>query len=188
MRCPRCSVEVKSLEHVFRDYPSIRGIWDWLTWPSELSELDAIKENLPGCPIGTECWRPPEGCYLKINFDTAYNALSLTSYMGLVIRDNQGLILSPLLDNSAIGAYIRDIKAKARLLDIALLYMCSMRETQLHICWLKRDFEEGVHCFCVGGCLTLRGWLWNAIVIPWGCRVIGDKLKDLNWFGFSFIA
>ncbi|MBA0548803.1 hypothetical protein Golob_019877, partial [Gossypium lobatum] len=56
-----------------------------------LLKLDTVKEILLGCPIGAECWRPPEGCCLKTNFDTAYNALSQTSYTGLVIRDNQGL-------------------------------------------------------------------------------------------------
>ncbi|MFQ6619952.1 hypothetical protein Gotur_000213 [Gossypium turneri] len=154
-----------------------------------LLELDAVKENLPGCPIGAECWRPPERCCLKINFDTAYNALSRTSYIGLVIRDNQGLVLGSKSETHIHipSLFTADTVACLQAVSLGFIWVLR-RETQLHICWLKRDFEEGVHCFCVGGCLTLCGWLWNAIAIPWGCRVIRDKLKDLNWFGFFFIA
>ncbi|KAG8500953.1 hypothetical protein CXB51_002956 [Gossypium anomalum] len=96
----------KTLEHIFRDCPSIAGIWADLhiTWPSEISDScsqDRLfyivqvfpitlsrKEKLPGRLIGPEQWPPPDGCCLKINFDATFHAPSRTSCAGVVVSRN----------------------------------------------------------------------------------------------------
>ncbi|MBA0566883.1 hypothetical protein Golob_011656, partial [Gossypium lobatum] len=60
---------------------------------SYLLDLDAVQEKLPGHLIRVEHWRPPEDCCLKIYFNAMYHVHSQASCAGIVIRDNQGIVL-----------------------------------------------------------------------------------------------
>ncbi|KAK5833655.1 hypothetical protein PVK06_017508 [Gossypium arboreum] len=98
-------------------------------------DLDAVQERLPSHLIGVERWRPSDGCSLKINFDATYRAPSKASCRRIVIRNAVSLgldlgfqdvvvegdalivilkVLSPMSDNSVLGAYIRDNKLWVR--------------------------------------------------------------------------
>ncbi|MBA0729133.1 hypothetical protein Golax_025738 [Gossypium laxum] len=44
-------------------------------------------ERLLGRILGAECWRPPKGTMLKVNFDAAFNVHSMRSCTGLMFRD-----------------------------------------------------------------------------------------------------
>ncbi|MBA0853546.1 hypothetical protein Goshw_018899 [Gossypium schwendimanii] len=120
--CPRFLVSAETLEHIFRNCPSILDIWESLhiTWPNELSDVsfqdwllyvftvstgaviremvyllkyDAVNEKLPGCLIGVERWRPPNLTCVKVNFDAVFHAPAKTSCAGIVIRDHLGMVM-----------------------------------------------------------------------------------------------
>ncbi|MBA0809166.1 hypothetical protein Gohar_024838, partial [Gossypium harknessii] len=60
---------------------------------SYLLDLDAVQEKLLGRLIGVEHWRPSKDCCLKINVNVMYHVHSQASCAGIVIRDNQGIVL-----------------------------------------------------------------------------------------------
>ncbi|MFQ6626251.1 hypothetical protein Gotur_006347 [Gossypium turneri] len=50
-------------------------------------------ERLLGRILGAECWRPPEGTMLKVNYDAAFNVHSMRSCTGLMFRDRLGRVI-----------------------------------------------------------------------------------------------
>lgn len=59
---------------------------------SYLSKYDSVQVKLPIRSVGSERWLPSKGSWLKINFDTTFNATQRRSCMGLVVRDCSGAV------------------------------------------------------------------------------------------------
>ncbi|MBA0580709.1 hypothetical protein Gorai_022915, partial [Gossypium raimondii] len=93
-----CLTSLETLEHIFRDCPSVAGVWDDLQiiWPNDFSEISSqdwfyyvlVVSNI----TFSRQARPSEGTMLKVNFDAASNANSMLSCAGIVIRDNLGRV------------------------------------------------------------------------------------------------
>ncbi|MBA0704464.1 hypothetical protein Golax_016718 [Gossypium laxum] len=58
-----------------------------------LLELDVAQVKLLRHLVGVEWWQPPNGYYLKINFDADFHSPSKTSCTGVVIRNRYGIVL-----------------------------------------------------------------------------------------------
>ncbi|MBA0645825.1 hypothetical protein Goklo_013874 [Gossypium klotzschianum] len=60
---------------------------------SYLLEFDVVHAKLPGRLIRIECWRPPEGSCLIVNFDATFHTSMMLSYARIVVTDNLGFVV-----------------------------------------------------------------------------------------------
>ncbi|MFQ6650032.1 hypothetical protein Gotur_022158 [Gossypium turneri] len=58
---------------------------------SMVEELKVLNEKLPVIKVvGSDCWRPPQDPWVKLNFDAAYKIQTNKSCSGFIIRNGRG--------------------------------------------------------------------------------------------------
>ncbi|MBA0820364.1 hypothetical protein Gohar_019817, partial [Gossypium harknessii] len=61
---------------------------------SMIEELRVLNENLPvPKAVGSDCWRPPQDPWVKLNFDAAYKIQTNKSCSGFIIRNGRGKVM-----------------------------------------------------------------------------------------------
>ncbi|MFQ6638869.1 hypothetical protein Gotur_016688 [Gossypium turneri] len=61
---------------------------------SMVEELKVLNEKLPVIKVvGSDCWRPPQDLWVKLNFDAAYKIQTNKSCSGFIIRNGRGKVM-----------------------------------------------------------------------------------------------
>ncbi|XP_052484349.1 uncharacterized protein LOC128039806 [Gossypium raimondii] len=61
---------------------------------SMVDELRVLNEKLPVVKaVGSDCWRPPQVSWVKLNFDAAYKSQTKSSCSGFIIRNERGKVI-----------------------------------------------------------------------------------------------
>ncbi|MBA0849922.1 hypothetical protein Goshw_022779 [Gossypium schwendimanii] len=110
---PKCTRDVETSEHIFRDCPSIAEIWRKISnslmillmdlyknglitlFPhslllyeelveSYIRDVDVVQRKLHVRRVENESWKPPKDPFLKINFDAAFQGNDRRSYSGVM--------------------------------------------------------------------------------------------------------
>ncbi|XP_016743109.2 uncharacterized protein [Gossypium hirsutum] len=59
-----------------------------------VEELKVLNEKLPVIKaVGSDCWRPPQEPWVKLNFDAAYKTQTNKSCSGFIMRDGRGKVM-----------------------------------------------------------------------------------------------
>ncbi|KAG8500865.1 hypothetical protein CXB51_002873 [Gossypium anomalum] len=116
--CPRCDESAETIDHIFRECPITVEVWtllkiqnlilvpnmdflQWITWIFDLfsSQLRHLfccglletRRSIKGKE--TRKWSDPPREFVKINFDGAYNETHHKSASGVVVKNEEGLVL-----------------------------------------------------------------------------------------------
>ncbi|MBA0777333.1 hypothetical protein Gotri_005369 [Gossypium trilobum] len=114
---PRCNAASESFLHVVAECNQVKEIWVviaiWAIWwarnkqamegisiirqntmakfLSMIDELRVLKEKLPVVrAVGSDCWKPPQDSWVKLNFDAAYKIQTKRSCSSFIIRNERG--------------------------------------------------------------------------------------------------
>ncbi|KAA3453822.1 Ribonuclease H-like superfamily protein [Gossypium australe] len=110
--CPRCGERAETINHLFRECPVTVEVWtmlslqniliaanmdfvQWLTWVFEqlTPQLDGLENRKLVNTRENRSWSCLPREFIKINFDGAYDGKNNFSASGIVVRNEEGLVI-----------------------------------------------------------------------------------------------
>ncbi|KAG8485908.1 hypothetical protein CXB51_020214 [Gossypium anomalum] len=87
-----------------------------------LLEFDVVHAKLPRRLIRIERWQPPEGSYLKVNFDATFYAPTILSCVRIVVMDNLGFVVGSksVVNTHMASAFVAEALACYHVVQLGL--------------------------------------------------------------------